>query len=80
MSTLTYGIVEEKYTLNGQSRIAYGMALYANAVEDGTATIIASARDLTSDKARLEALVANCNRLELSSIHFDDVIEDFLVG
>ncbi len=80
MSALTYGLVEEKYTLKGQSRIAYGMVLYANAAEDGTATIIASARDLTSDKARLEALIGNCNTLELSPIHFDDVVEDFLNG
>ncbi len=80
MSTLTYGLVEEKYELNGQIRVAYGMVLYANAEEDGTATIIASARDLTSDKAQLEVLVENCNTLELSPIHFDDVVEDFLIG
>ncbi len=49
-------------------------------LKDGTATIIASAKDLTSDKARPEALVENCNRLGLSSIHFDDVAEDFLIG
>ncbi len=80
MSMLTYGLVEEKYELNGQIRVAYGMVLYANAAEDGTATIIASARDLTSDKAQLEALAENCNTLELSPIHFDDVVEDFLIG
>ncbi len=80
MSALTYELVEEKYTLNGQSRVAYGMVLLANAAEDGTATIIASARDLTSDKARLEALIENCNKLELSPIHFDDVVEDFWIG
>ena len=41
---------------------------------DGTAIIVASARDRTSSRE----LAAMCNRLGLSLLHFDDVIEDFL--
>ncbi|MBR2908223.1 MAG: hypothetical protein IKJ04_08180 [Clostridia bacterium] len=78
MSSITYGITEEIYSLNGKSRRAYGIAAYADAEQDGTATIIAAVRDVTADKQRLAALVQKCNLLEVSPIHLDDVIEDFL--
>ncbi len=78
MSVFTYGTVFEIYELNGKSRISYGIAVYADAKSDGTATIVASARDLTSDKSKINSLVDKCNRLELSPIHFYDVVEDFL--
>lgn len=36
-------------------------------------------KDISTDKQRIEALIELCNSLELSPIHLDDVIEDFLV-
>ena len=78
MMNITYGMTEEIYTLNGKSRKSYGIAIYSNAEEDGSATILTAVRDITSERERLEDLVQKCNLLELSPIHLDDVIEDFL--
>ncbi len=77
-STVTYGITEGVYSLGTDSRTAYGIAAYADAEEDGTATVFWSVHDITSDKEKLKALADTCNRLKLSTIHLQDVIEDFL--
>ena len=58
----------------------YGIAAYADAEKDGAATILASVHDVTTDKQALDELVSLCNRLELSSVHLLDVVEDFLAG
>ena len=78
MMNVTYAVAEEKYALGEEKRISYGIVAYANAEQDGTATIVASVRDITSDKKRLKKLVDDCNRLELSTVHLHDVVEDFL--
>ena len=78
MMKVTYGMTKEEYSLGADIRVSYGIVAYANAEEDNTATIVASVHDVTSDKKALSELVALCNRLELSLIHLDDVIEDFL--
>ena len=78
MMNVTYAVAEEKYALGEEKRISYGIVAYANADQDGTATIVASVRDITSDKKRLKKLVGDCNRLELSTVHLLDVVEDFL--
>ena len=76
--TITYGVTEEIYTLGAVSRRAFGIAAYADAEEDGTATIVAAVHDITDDRAKLEGLVAACNREGLSLVHLDDIVEDFL--
>ena len=78
MIEITYGVTEEKYSLGGSSRISYGIAAYADAEIDGTATVIASVHDVTDDKERLTNLVDLCNELKLSVCHLSDVVEDFL--
>ena len=78
MKKITYGLTEESYSIGSTSRISYGIAVYADADIDGTATVIASVHDITSDRERLSALVDACNRLELSLCHLSDVVEDFL--
>ena len=78
MSTITYGVVAETYSLGSQNRNAYGIVAYADADEDGTATVVASAHDITPDRCRAEQLADKCNRGNLALCHFDDVIEDFL--
>ena len=78
MMSITYGVTEEIYSLNGSSRRSYGIAAYADAEQDGTATILTSVRDITADKEGLEGLVQKCNLLKLSPIHLDDVVQDFL--
>ncbi|MBO5111332.1 MAG: hypothetical protein J6D21_11535 [Clostridia bacterium] len=80
MMNITYGMTEEVYALGTERRVSYGIAAYADAEEDGTATIVASVHDVTADKQALVELVELCNRLELSLIHLNDVVEDFLVG
>lgn len=77
-STVTYGITEEIYSLGTDSRTAYGIVAYADAGEDGTTTVFGSVHDITSDRENLKALVDTCNRLKLSTVHLQDVIEDFL--
>ena len=75
--TITYGMIEELYSIGEASRISYGIAAYVDETNDGTAEIAVAVHDITSDKPRLARLVASCNRLELSLSHMQDVIEDF---
>ncbi len=75
---VTYGVIQEIYSLNGNTRISYGIAAYANADKDGSATVVEAVHDITSDEARLQTLSNLCNSLELSAIHLRDVVEDFL--
>lgn len=78
MIKVTYGIVEERYTLGNESRVSYGISAYSNANENGTATIVSSVHDITPNKESLARLVDDCNRLKLSTVHLHDVVEDFL--
>lgn len=77
---VTYGITEERYYIGSDSRIAYGIVAYANADAEGTATVFWSVHDVTSDRASLEKLVHDCNRLKLSPDHLRDAVDDFLAG
>ena len=78
MMGITYAIIEEKYDhLNGY-RVSYGIAMYSNVKKGKEASLVDSIHDITSDKKKLEKLVADCNRLQLSSVHIVDVVEDFL--
>ena len=36
-------------------------------------------KDISTDKAKVESLINRCNQNNLSPLHLDDVIEDFLV-
>ena len=78
MSDIKYGITEEKYSLKDSSRVSYGIAAYAAADDDGTASVVAYVHDITQDKQKLSELVDLCNRLELSVCHLLEVAEDFL--
>lgn len=80
MMNVTYGVTEEIYSLGISSRTSYGIAAYADSEENGTATIVASVHDVTADKQSLDELASLCNRLELSTIHLLDVVEDFLTS
>lgn len=80
MMNVIYGVTEEIYSLGNSSRISYGIAVYAASEEDGTDTIVASVHDITADKRALSELIDLCNRLELSIIHLNDVVEDFLAS
>ncbi len=68
------------YSLGNVSRTSYGIAAYAASAEDGTATIVASVRDVTTDQQTLSGRVAHCNHLGLSTVHLMDVVEDFFAS
>ena len=53
--------------------ISYGIDVVENEA------ILRSVKDITTDEARLSGLVDLCNKLQLSPVQLDDVIEDFLV-
>ncbi len=74
---ITYEFIEETYICNDQIRASYGIAAYMTSSENER-IIIASAKDLSSDRSRVLKLVHQCNRLHLSLMHFEDIIEDFL--
>ena len=78
MKNITYAVSEERYTFGNETRTSYGIVAYSNADQDGSKIIVASVRDVTSDKASLTKLVNDCNSLELSTVHLNDVVEDFL--
>ena len=78
MSSITYGVSKEIYSYNGITRHAYGLVAYADAELDGTATIVASANDLSCDEIKLQELANKCNEGNLELIHFNDIVEDFL--
>lgn len=75
---VTYGIIDEIYSQPGNSRISHGIAAYANIVEDGTTNIVAAVHDITDNLDTLAELVKKCNQLNLSPMHLNDVIDDFL--
>ena len=78
MTTIVYGVSEEKYSQGGTTRISYGIVAYADSTTGGIASIVASVRDISNNKTRIEQLADLFNRMELSPIHLDDVIADFL--
>lgn len=81
MSGITYALVEEKYeSENMDVRISYGIVACSNMEVDGTSIIVASIRDITNDKMSICELIKHCNDLNLSVIHLDDVVEDFLAS
>ena len=80
MNNLTYGVVEECYTIGEEERISYGMVVYADFAMNGPACVVASVCDITSDLKKLLHLVQVCNQLQLSTIHINDVIEDFFLS
>ena len=80
MSNITYGVSKEIYSYNGITREAYGLVVFADAEIDGTATIVASANDLSCDEILLQNLADKCNEGNLELVHFNDIVEDFLAG
>lgn len=78
MSELHYGIVEEKYSLNGNARIAYGVAVYAGKESDDIAKVIAAINDVSCDREKLIGFIRKCNEIKLSLVHLNDAVEDFL--
>lgn len=73
MSKLTYVLTENLYCDENHSKTFYGIEVY-----EAPDKIVATIRDITTDRERLFKFIQTCNLLELSPIHLYDVIEDFL--
>ena len=80
MSNITYGTVTEVYSLGEDSRISYGIVAYSDANDGGTASVIASVHDVTSDEGKLKYLVSLCNEIALDPLHLYDIVDDFLAS
>lgn len=68
-----YVLVSETYSDDTEPHVGYGIA-----VVDRKRVTILAALDLSPDKIKVADLVRKCNRLKISPIHFQDVVEDFL--
>ena len=65
----TYALICNTYS----NRTSFGIK-----ATDSSGQVIAEARNISDDKARVSHLVRLCNHLELSSLHFFDVVDDFI--
>ena len=66
-----YELIESIKTLEEQEYRCYGIRLiFAGAAVD--------VEDLSLRRDEVEILVGRCNRLQLSPLHFQDVLEDFM--
>ena len=65
----TYALICNTYL----NRTSFGIK-----VTDPSGQVIAEAMDISNDKAKISHLVRLCNHLELSSLHFFDVVDDFI--
>lgn len=68
-----YILVRDTYSGDTGTRVGYGIAAI-----DHERVTISAALDLSSDETKVADLVKKCNRLKLSPIHLQDVVEDFL--
>ena len=78
MMGVTYAVVEEKYAHSDGFRVGYGIAVRAIGASGAEPATVQTIHDITSDRARIETLVDDCNRLGLSAMHLYDVVVDFL--
>ena len=77
MRRLTYEVIEEKNSF-GLGITSYGIACYAENEDEGTTAMVASIKDITFDKTAISSLVNQCNISQLSLIHLNEIIDDFL--
>ncbi len=66
-----YELIESEKTLDGRPYRCYGIRLcFAGTTVD--------VEDLSLNRQEVEELAERCNRLSLSPLHFQDVLEDFM--
>ncbi len=66
-----YRLIISRKELEGRTYTCYGVALHF-----AGATV--EVEDLSLDRSAVEQLVERCNRLELSPLHFQEVLSDFM--
>ena len=75
-----YGVVTEIYGLEGETRCPAEITAYANADADGTASIVASVMDISSNETQVKAFVGRCDPERLPVCSFQNKANDFLAG
>ena len=78
MAGIRFGVREEVYSLGVERRTAFGIVAYANADENGTATVVAEIGDVTAKRCEIERLVSLCNRVIPDPWRLRDFVCDFL--
>ena len=68
-----YILVRDTYSDDNGSHVGFGIIAV-----DRELNTISAALDLSCDESKVADLVCKCNELELSLVHFQDVVEDFL--
>ena len=71
-----YVVVRSSYKDKKGFHVNYGLAL--TEVQDGVATVLVAACDLSTSRKRVARLAGLCNQLQLDPLHFEDVVADFL--
>jgi len=71
-----YIAIQQEYGEGGLKKTDYGIAAVTEA--DGCIVVLQSITAVTPDKLRIQKLVKLCNELELSMIHLEEVVDDFL--
>ena len=80
MNAVIYEKTRDTVLLEGKCYTTYGIAARALCGSEQNSVTVASVPDISTDGEAVDALVARCNRLALSPIHLNDVVEDFLLG
>lgn len=70
--TYKYKMIEGLYSVENETHTGYGIAL------DDDACPNMKFPDMSTNRAEVETLVDLCNSLQLSPIHLEDVVDDFL--
>ena len=65
-----YFLIVNTYVVEDQSHIGYGIGCCVNN---------SAFEDMSTDPIAIENLINLCNKLKLSPLHLEDVVEDFLV-
>lgn len=60
-------------TANNKNYLSFGISARNEKNE-----IIKEINDISIDETKMKRLIANCNKLKLSIVHINDIIEDFL--
>jgi len=58
----------------------YGIVAHVPSDTDNIGSTIVAVTNVSTDAAKVDALIRRCNRLALSPVHLHDVVEDFLLG
>ena len=68
-----YVLVSDTYSDDTGTHEGYGIALI-----DRESVTISAAHDLSCSESEVDDLVRKCNRMKISPIHFQDIVDDFL--